>query len=193
VPLDGTGSRIQPVRDRLDAVLSAARARHEHYPVGDDDRGVFRAGMTTFSFVDATVESDLSVRFDVSTTPATTRSGIVERFASLSGGGDAIDGPVAFESGGVEVDVAFETGVERAEPTDGLREAVEAAHRAVVGHAEYEWLPHPTVFSRLPTSEKVAFGVGDVGNRIDDDEIDRTRDLLRRVVERLADREAHGR
>jgi hypothetical protein len=193
VPLDGTGSRIQPVRDRLDAVLSAARARHEHYPVGDDDRGVFRTGMTTFSFVDATVESDLSVRFDVSTTPATTRSGIVERFASLSGGGDAIGGPVAFESGGVEVDVAFETGVERAEPTDGLREAVEAAHRAVVGHAEYEWLPHPTVFSRLPTSEKVAFGVGDVGNRIDDDEIDRTRDLLRRVVERLADREAHGR
>ena len=198
VPLDGTGNRIQPVRDRLDAVLSAARARHEHYPVADDDRGVFRTGMTTFSLVDATVDTALDVRFDVSTTPATTRSGIVERFASLSSGGDATGGPVGVESevvegGDVEVDVAFEVGVERAEPSDDLRDAVEAAHRAVVGDAGYEWLPRPAVFSRLPTSEKVAFGVGEVGNRIDGDDVDRTRDLLRRVVDRLVDREAHGR
>lgn len=191
VPLDDA-DRVRPVRDRLDAVLSAARARHEHYPVANDDRGVFRRGMTTFSFVDATaVDAGLQVRFDVSTTPATTRSGIVDRFASPLDGGD--DGDVAVEDGDVEVDVAFEVGVERAEPSDGLRDAVEAAHRAVVGDAGYEWLPRPTVFSRVPTSEKIAFGGGRPGDRIDGDEVDRTRELLRRIVDRLADRGAGDR
>ncbi|WP_380675423.1 hypothetical protein [Salinigranum sp. GCM10025319] len=193
VSLDGT-DRVRPVRDRLDAVLSAARARHEHYPVADDEQGVFRTGVTTFSFVDATAsDTGLRVRFDVSTTPATTRGEIVERFASLVGEDDATGGPIEFEDGDVEVDVSFEVGVERAEPSDDLRGAVEAAHRAVVGDAEYEWLPRPTVLSRLPTAEKIAFGGGGFEDRIDGDDVARTRDLLRRVVERLADREAGDR
>jgi hypothetical protein len=192
VPIDEP-ARTRSVRARLDAVLAAARARHDHYPVADDDRGVFRTGMTTFSFREAIREDGtLRVRFDVSTTPATTRGEIVGRFASLSDGGDAAGGHVEFETSDVAIDVAFEAGVERADPSVGLRDAVEAAHRAVVGDAGYEWLPRPTVFSRLPSMEKVAFGGGRPGDRFDGDDFERTRALLERITERVSDREGRS-
>lgn len=176
VPLDSdagvsVGSRLDGVRSTLDDVLAAARASHAYYPIDDDEHGVFRTGLTTFSFVTATADETLRVRFDVSTTPATTRRTIVDRFASL--GADAT------------VAVEFAVGVERASPPAGLRGAVEDAHRDVVGDAEYEWLPRPTVFSRLPTSEKLAVGGGRPGIRFGHDDFERTRDLLRGVVDHL--------
>lgn len=176
VPLDGdastgVGSHLDGARSTLDAVLAAARASHAYYPVDDDERGVFRTGLTTFSFAGATADETLRVRFDVSTTPATTRRTIVDRFASL--GSDAT------------VAVEFAVGVERATPPVEHRHAVEHAHRAVIGDAEYEWLPRPTVFSRLPTPEKLAFGGGRPGPRFGYDDFERTRDLLRGVVDRL--------
>ncbi|WP_318568888.1 hypothetical protein [Salinigranum marinum] len=191
VPIDEP-ARIRPVRARLDAVLAAARARHDHYPVADDERGVFRTGMTTFSFRETIRESGLlRVRFDVSTTPATTRSEVTERFASLaiSDPGDG-DETSAFEPSGV--DVTFEAGVERADPSVDVRDAVETAHRAVVGDAGYEWLARPTVFSRLPSAEKVAFGGGRPGDRFDGDDFERTRALLERVTERVSGREGRA-
>ncbi|WP_152041991.1 hypothetical protein [Salinigranum salinum] len=175
VPLDGDPRRVRPVRERLDSVLAAARARHDHYPVADDDRGVFRTGLTTLSVSEVTVTDDLRVRFDVSTTPATTQSELAERFRT----------GIPVDEAAVDVDLEFQVGVERASPSAALREAVEDAHRAVVGDAGYEWLPRPTVFSRLPAPEKVAFGAGRPGDRFDHDDFERTRDLLERVVDRL--------
>lgn len=189
VPIDES-ARIRSARARLDAVLAAARARHDHYPIADDDRGVFRTGMTTFSFREAIrEEGTLRVSFDVSTTPATTRGEIVGRFASLSDRGDAAGDHVEFQTSDVEVDVTFGVGVERAAPSDDLRDAVEAAHRAVVGDAGYEWLPRPTVFSRLPSMEKVAFGGGRPGDRFGGDDFERTRALLEPIVDRVTGRE----
>jgi hypothetical protein len=191
VPVDES-PRIRPVRARLDAVLAAARARHDYYPVADDERGVFRTGMTTVSFREAIRDGGtLRVHFDVSTTPTTTRSEVTERFASLSvadSGGDGEAG--AFEPS--DVDVRFAVGVERADPSADLRDAVESAHRVVVGDAGYEWLPRPTVFSRLPSVEKVAFGGGRPGDRFDGDDFERTRALLERIVERVSDREGRA-
>jgi hypothetical protein len=178
VPLDGDPRRVRPVRERLDSVLAAARARHDHYPVADDDRGVFRTGLTTLSVSEVTVTDDLRVRFDVSTTPATTRSELTERLRTA----------IPVEEAAVDVTVDFQIGVERATPSAALRDAVEDAHRAVVGDAGYEWLPRPTVFSRLPTPEKVAFGAGRPGDRFDHDDFERTRDLLERVVDGLQQR-----
>jgi hypothetical protein len=183
VPIGGDPRRVRPVRERLDGVLAAARARHDHYPIAGDDRGVFRTGLTTFALREVTIEETtdeggagaVRVEFDVSTTPATTRSGIAERFRT----------GVPVEEAAVDVAVDFRVGVERATPTAALREAVEDAHRAVVGDASYEWLSRPTVFSRLPTPEKVAFGAGRPGDRFDHDDFERTRDLLERVVDGL--------
>lgn len=177
VPIDGdpgsgVGSRLDGVRSTLDDVLAAARASHAYYPV-DDEQGVFRIGLTTFSFASATADGTLRVRFDVSTTPATTESAIVDRFASL--GSDAT------------VAVEFAVGVERATPSGTLRDAVEHAHRTVVGDAGYEWLPRPTVFSRLPTPEKLALGGGRTGPRFGCDDFERTRDILQGVVDRLTE------
>lgn len=170
---------IDHVRDRLDAVLSTARVRHDHYPVADDPRGVFRTGMTTFSFVEATVDDALRVRFAVSTTPATTERAIRSRFAAA----DAL--PAELDETAVDVDVTFGTGVERADPPATVRTAVEDAHRAVVGDAQYEWLPDPSVFSRIPGPEKVAFGGGQSETAFDHATFDRTRSLLRAAVDRL--------
>jgi hypothetical protein len=167
----GVGPDLDGVRSALDGVLDSARASHAYYPVGDDEQGVFRTGMTTLSFASAAVDETLRVRFDVSTTPATTRRTIVDRFASL--------GPDA------TVAVEFVVGVERAAPSTPLRNAVEDAHRDVVGDAGYEWLPHPTAFSWLPTPEKLAFGGGRPGLRFDSDDFERTRGLLQGVVDRL--------
>lgn len=165
--------RLPATQERLEAVLAAARARHDHYPVEADDEGVFRTGMTQFQFslAEVTADDTLTVRFDVSTTPATTTSAIVDRFAALD-----------FD---VTTAVDFEQGVERASPSSALRGAVEDAHRTVIGDAQYEWLSRPTVFSRVPSAEKIAFGVG-TGTTFSHEAFTQTRDLLERTLEALA-------
>lgn len=139
--------RLDAVAGYVGDLLAAARPEHEQYPVADDDAGVFRTGMTTFAPGEITADDgSVTARFDVSTTPATTAAGVAATFGAVDG---VVD--VRYEAG---------VGVERAEPPAALRSAVEDAHRDVLGDAGYEWFPEPTIFSRLPTREKVAFGTG---------------------------------
>lgn len=142
VTLDDVG----PVTERIAALLDAARPRHDHYPVEDDDRGAFTRGMTTLALDSVSVGSSLTATFDVSTTPATRTSTVEARFDGLAG------------LEGVEYEPIV--GVVRAAPSPQLRGAVEAAHRRVRGDCEYEWLPEPGVFAAIPSVEKVALGTG---------------------------------
>jgi hypothetical protein len=131
-------------------LLAAARPSHDHYPVAEDDRGVFTTGLSTFELADATVsDGELTATFDVLTTPATTSGEVERRFASVDAVREATFTPAV--------------GVERTEPSPALREAVEGAHLDVLGDAQYEWLPAPTVFSRIPGDGAVALGTGDRG------------------------------
>jgi hypothetical protein len=169
VHVAASDARPASVRDRLDGLLSAATATHEFYPVEDDD-GVFTTGMTTFELASMTPVADgLRVGFDVATTPATTRGGVESRFLD-------VDGVTA-------VDVTIEAGVERASPSPAFRDAVEVAHRDVVGDAAYEWLPRPTAFARIPGGEKVALGAGASGDRFAVEDVEGTAELLDAVVE----------
>jgi hypothetical protein len=162
-------ARPSSIRSRLDGVFAAAEPDHDHYPVTDDG-GVFTTGMTTFELGSVSPVADgLRVAFDTWTTPATTRGEVESRFLGA-------DGVTA-------VDVTFEAGVERASPSPELREAVEDAHRRVVGDAPYEWLDRPTAFSRLPGGEKVALGAGRPGERFDASDVEATAALLRATVE----------
>jgi hypothetical protein len=138
---------LHAVDDRVSALLDAARPTHDHYPVAEDDAGVFTTGMTTFALDSLTVEDALTATFDVSTTPATRASDVRARFADVPG---------------VEA-VTYESvaGVERADPSPTLRRAVEDAHREVVGDCQYDWLPEPGVFGEILGGEKVAFGTGE--------------------------------
>ena len=142
-----------PGVDRLlSGLLEAARPRHPAYPVEDDRQGVFTTGLTTYSLSTVDVEEKtVTVTFDVVTTPATRPEAVRTRFG-------AVDGVSA---------VAYEplVGVERADPSPGLRDAVETAHRTVLDEACYEWVPEPTVFSRIPGPEKMALGTGAPGDR----------------------------
>jgi len=136
----------------LSGLLDAARPRHPAYPVEDDRRGVFTTGLTTYSLSTVDVEGKtVTVTFDVVTTPATRPGAVRTRFG-------AVDGVSA---------VTYEplVGVERADPSPGLRDAVETAHRTVLGDACYEWVPEPTVFSRIPGPEKMALGTGAPGDQ----------------------------
>lgn len=161
-------ARPASVRSKLDGVLAAAEPDHPHYPVADDG-GVFTTGTTTFELGSVSPVADgLRVTFDTWTTPSTTRGGIESRFLDAAGV--------------TAVDVTFEAGVERASPSAAFREAVEGAHRAVVGDAAYEWFARPTAFSRIPGGEKVALGAGTGGDRFDADAVATTAALLRRVV-----------
>jgi hypothetical protein len=145
VTLDGDG----PVADRIAALLDAARPRHDHYPVAEDERGAFTKGMTTFALDSISVGESLTATFDVSTTPGTSRSRVESQFAGVPG----------------LTTVEYESivGVERASPDAELRGAVEGAHREVRGDCEYEWLPEPGVFAAIPGGEKVALGTGRPG------------------------------
>jgi hypothetical protein len=172
VHLAAPDARPRSVRGGLDAVLAAATATHEFYPVEDDDAGVFRTGMTTFELAAATPVADgLRVTFDTATTPATTRGGVESRFLDV----DAV----------TAVDVTFEAGVEKSSPGAPLRAAVETAHRRHVGDAGYGWLPRPTAFARIPGGEKVALGAGTPGDRFDGDDVATTAALVRTTVEEL--------
>ncbi|WP_157971532.1 hypothetical protein [Halorussus litoreus] len=132
--------------DCLTEVRAASDLSHPYYPV---DRAVFTTGMMSFTLSDVeTAAETLTVTFDVSTTPATTAESVEDRFASLDCVRD-----VSYES---VVDVA------RANPSTEVRDAVERAHRSVLGVATYEWQPTPTRFGSLP-QEKIAFGLGGAG------------------------------
>ena len=139
--------RLDGIERLVSDVFAAARPVHDHYPVAEDDRGVFRTGMTTYTPAEIEVgASAVTVRLDVSTTPATAERDVVARFSTVDGVRS-----VTYEPG---------IGAERAEPSPALRAAVEDAHRAVLGDAPYDWAPEPAVFSRIPGRQKIAFGTG---------------------------------
>lgn len=142
--------RIERARETIDSVLADARPRHDHYPVHADEDGVFLRGMTTFELdgVDAR-DGRVEVTFSVSVTPATNLAAVERTLA-----GDEGDRDVAFEVTRPAV---------KAAPGDGLRAAAEDAHRSVVGDAAYEWLPEPSVFSAIPSADKLAIGPGAPG------------------------------
>jgi hypothetical protein len=164
-PVDGTGgvdAALRGVREAVSAVVDAVRPTHERYPVAADAEGVFTRGMTTCSFAGVDVPGDAgagtsgvpgggppTVRFDVSTTPATAASAVESRVTGLD----------------VVRSARFEptVGVARGDPPATLRAAAEAAAAAVRGDWEYEWFPRPTAFSRLPTTAKLALGTGRPG------------------------------
>ena len=154
--------------ERLRALCAGAAPAHDHYPV-DDERGLFRTGMTTFALAGVDVGDRVTVRFDVATTPATTAAGVAERFEDRRW----------VESVRYEQRV----GVERATPSDRLRAAAETAAVGTVGDWEYDWFPEPTAFSRLPGGEKLALGTGSPGaERFDGGQFERCRALLERTV-----------
>lgn len=137
--------------ERVSALTDALAPRHDHYPVESDAAGAFTPGLTTFALDSLSVGEDLTAAFDVSTTPATSPSAVEARLADIAG----------VES----VDYEPVVGVERAAPSAGFREAVEAGHREVRGDCEYEWLPEPGVFAEIPGAEKLALGTGTPGAR----------------------------
>lgn len=145
----GADPTLQNLDDRLDALTEAARPRHEHYPVEQDEQGVFTTGTTTFALESLAVDDGLRATLSVSTTPATTVASVESRFAEREGVREVWYEPV--------------TGVERASPSATLREVVETAHREVVGDAQYEWLRAGDVFAQIPGGEKVALGTGAPG------------------------------
>lgn len=165
-----------PGLDRLDdlvaGLLDAARPRHDHYPVGDDELGVFTRGMTTFALDSLSVHDGLTASFDVSTTPTTRPSDVESRFA---------------EAPGVEsVEYESVVGVERAHPSPEFRNAIEAAHRDVRGDCEYDWLPAPGVFTEIPGGEKVALGTGQPNaTEFGDDDFEACVDLLAATLAEL--------
>lgn len=171
VPTGSVDAELVEARDRIGAVIDAARPTHEHYSVERDEAGVFTTGMATFSF--AGVDDDdggFRMAFDVRTTPATTPASATAGFSEREGVYS-----VEYEPG---------VGVERASPRDELRAAVEAAHETVRGDWEYEWLPEPTVFSRIPTAAKLALGTGaPSATTFTDAEYDDCVALLRETVE----------
>lgn len=147
---DDSDTTLRRLEDRLSALFEAARPSHDHYPVAEDSRGVFTSGMTTFALDSVSTDGRPTVTFDASTTPATRPSEVEARFSDVTG----------VES----VEYESVVGVERAEPSPGFREAVEAAHRRELGDCEYEWLRSPGLFAGIPGSEKVALGTGDPGS-----------------------------
>ena len=167
--LPAPADRPAATGERVEALCASARPEHDHYPVGRDEVGLFRTGMTTFSLAGVEVGDRLTVRFDVATTPATAASAVEERF-----GAHPWVESVSYEQ---------VVGVERATPPDRLRRAAEAAAVETVGDWEYDWFPEPTAFSHLPTGDEVALGTGLPGaDRFDGEQFERCRALLERAI-----------
>jgi hypothetical protein len=169
----GVDAALRTVAELVDRVLEAARPNHERYPVHRDDRGPFTTGLTTFALEEVTVDGNQpSIRFGVSTTPATTKADIEARF-------EAVDSVTSTHFEPV-VPVAH------ADPGDELRTAVEAAAESVLGDWTYEWGPEPTPFSQIPSGEKVALGTGQPGaDRCDPETVTDCRRLLAVVLDSL--------
>ncbi|MFB6188144.1 MAG: hypothetical protein ABEI86_14945 [Halobacteriaceae archaeon] len=139
--------RLETLQERITTVLQAAQPTHAYYPVSDDTQGIFTRGMTTYSLTSIRVNgNEATISFDVSVTPATTSSTVTETFEEIEGV--------------TTVKYTPTVGVERSDPTDTLRNAIERAHVDVIGDSQYEWYTEPTIFSRLPTTNKIAIGMG---------------------------------
>jgi hypothetical protein len=173
-PPDGVDAALRAVRGALADVLEAVRPAHEHYPVERDEIGVFTRGMTTLAFEGVDPGGDgrgPTVRFEVSTTPDTRAAAVEALVTGLDPVREARYEPVV--------------GVVRSEPPPSLLRAAEAAVEETVGDWEYEWYPSPTVFSELPTAEKLALGTGAPGERtFDRDRYECCRAMVRGTVER---------
>lgn len=174
--LDGgsVDALLRDVRDRFAAVIEAARPSHERYPVREDGHGVFTRGMTTYAPDSVTVADGAdraSVVFSVSTTPDTSADAVESTFESVDVVSSATYRPAV--------------AVERASPSEPFRRVVERAHRQVVGDWQYEWAPEPTIFSHVPTDEKVAVGIGSPGGGLSAAEYRQCVDLLSACLREL--------
>lgn len=166
--------------ERLSTILDAARPDHGHYPVEDDDVGVFTTGMTTFSLSSVDTDGEtLTVVLDAETTPATTASEIEGRFADLDG--------VRV----VRVDPT--TGADRGALDADLRSAVERAHVETLGDAEYVWLPPGSPLAHVPGGDKVALGTGTPDEAFTQELYDECVTLLSRSLAGVARSLADGR
>lgn len=168
----GVDAGLRAVRGALVDLLEAARPEHEHYPVERDAEGVFTRGMTTLALagVDAG-EEGTTVRFDVSTTPATRADGVEGRVSALSCVRAVTYEPVV--------------ALDRSEPPSSLLRAAESAAERAVGDWEYEWYHRPTAFSRLSTASKLALGTGRPGEeRFDGERFEGCRAMIRETVAR---------
>lgn len=159
--------------DCLTEVRAASDLSHPYYPV---DRAVFTNGMMNYTLagVETSAES-LTATFTVTTTPATSAGRVESQFDSL----DCVR----------DVSYASFDDVERADPSPRLRDAVEQAHRSVLGVATYEWGSSPTVFSELPEN-KIAFGLGSGGaTEFSNDEYAACVGILSESVQNVGDAE----
>jgi len=158
--------------ERVSALLDAAAPGHDHYPVADDERGAFTTGMTTFALDSLSVGERLTATFDVSTTPATSASGVESQFAAVAGVESVTYEPVV--------------GVERSSPSSDVREAVETAHCEVRGQCDYEWLADPGAFGAIPSAGKMALGTGAPGaGEFSREQYETCRDLLDATLSNL--------
>lgn len=161
-------------RDRIRAVLTAARPSHDQYPVENDADAVFTRGMTTFELdTIATADGQSTVHFEAATTPTTTADSIRDRFAD--------------EEGVAEVAVETVAGVERADPDEELRLAIERAVTETIGDYQYDWLSNGSALSRIPTSNKIAFGPGRPDGPFDAEAHRTATTVLERTVETWGD------
>lgn len=143
----GVDTSLRKVSDLVQRLLEAARPRHKWYPVDRDEDGVFTTGLTTFSFVEVSLDADRPrLEFDVATTPTSRPNAVEARFEAVAGVSDA----------------TFEPGVPVAQsrPDAALVRTAEAVTERVMGDWAYEWGPEPTPFSHIPTQNKLALGTG---------------------------------
>ncbi|MFB6112396.1 MAG: hypothetical protein ABEJ35_07675 [Halobacteriaceae archaeon] len=166
----GADTRLLAHRERLEAVLDRARPRHEHYPVRDDDRGVFCRGLTTFRLRRVQVAQEGgTIVLGVLTTPTTRAREVEGRFESIDGIREA-----RFRR---------EAPLTRAEPDPEYRTAGERALSTVTGDWEYEWLPRPSVFAQIPSTRKLAIGAGSPDETAFGEDAVRTcRDLITALI-----------
>jgi hypothetical protein len=168
----GVDAGLRAVRGALVDLIEAVRPEHEHYPVERDAEGVFTRGMTTLAFAGVDVdEGGTTVRFDVSTTPATSADGIEGLVSDLSCVRNATYEPVV--------------ALDRSEPPSSLLRAAESAAERAVGDWEYEWYHRPTAFSGLPSASKLALGTGRPGDEaFDGGQFEGCRVMVRETVAR---------
>lgn len=172
----GVDAGLRAIRERLCDLLDAVRPDHERYPVERDEEGVFTRGMTTLSLAGVDTDErggdEVTVRFDVSTTPATRADEVESLVSDLACVREGRYGTVAE--------------LVRADPPRSLLRAAEAATERAVGDWEYEWFPEPTEFSRLPAGSKLALGTGRPGAAsFGNEAYERCRAMLAGTVERF--------
>lgn len=171
-PTGHLDARLRGWRDRLTAVIEAARPRHEHYPVERDERGTFTCGLTTVEPEHVSLGEAFTATLVALTTPRTSPEALEQRFRAVEGV--------------QRVDCAVERTVEDASPAARLRAAVEDAADAVIGDWSYEWLARPTVFGEVSSDNKIALGTGEpTAGRFESTAFETGRELLVESVTNL--------